>query len=278
MSKAESTFSLTEALRRNLVSLEIKGANADSSNIGYTSSHFGPCLEMLLTNVSSQDLNISLDYGYKLDPDDSLVQTMVVTLPVKLLIGSRKRKRTAVYAMCIQAHDHAPSSQKKFRVGKRTSGNLLSLIEVINKRSYQSDAGQNAVWCLTDNYDIESIYSLDTSEMFGLRRFVAIIKGLPESSVYTGNNQTNSPSIRYRSFAIYSGTISYNISQPSKVMIALFDEGDHMKKVYVNNENQKEGVYTYNYRISEDELENNKHYLRMIRNGKLEEEIAILPR
>lgn len=60
-------------------------------------------------------------------------------------------------------------------------------------------------------------------------------------------------------------------------MIALFDEDNKMKRVYVNNETQREGTYTYNYQIGSDEMEQKKHYLRMFRDGKLEEEISILP-
>jgi hypothetical protein len=61
-------------------------------------------------------------------------------------------------------------------------------------------------------------------------------------------------------------------------LIALFDTANHMKRVYVNNELQREGQYAYTYQITSEETNNQKHYLRMFKNGKLEDEIAIVPR
>jgi hypothetical protein len=116
--------------------------------------------------------------------------------------------------------------------------------------------------------------------MYDLRRFVATAKGLPLASIYEPDaersyNEPPQPVMHMRT--VYSGSMSYSVSRTSKVMIALFDENNHMKKVYVNNETQREGQYTYKYELSSDEMENKKHYLRMFRDGRLEEEMVLLP-
>ena len=113
--------------------------------------------------------------------------------------------------------------------------------------------------------------------MYDLRRFVAHVKGLPLASVYAVRDDATPQPVMHRQ-TIYSGSLSYSIVGSSKVTIALYDEDGHMKIVYVNNEMQREGQYTYNYRVTSDEMNNKKHYLRMFRDGRLEEEITILPR
>lgn len=280
--KATQSYKLSEALQNKLVSVKVNGAKPDTSGL-YVSSHVGPCMAMEVVNITADNLLLNLEYGYKLVPDDTTTQTMMVTQTLMVNLAPKQKKNYRIYAMCTEAHDGGPSSGESFKLGKRFSGNLLSLAELINRKRYQTDAAQQAVWCLTNGYDLSGIYSDDTTQMYDLRRLVAKLKGLPLSGVYEQGNNSGSvytpPAPRVvRTRMIYSGSLSYSVSRTAKVMIALFDEDNHMKKVYVNNESQREGQYTYNYELSSDEMDNKKHYLRMFRDGRLEEEIAILPR
>lgn len=278
--KAELTYKLNEAIQKKLVQVNFTGAKPDTSFHGEYSSHYGPCMSLSITSSSNDALTLNMEYGYALVPEDSSLQTMLVTQTLIVKLQPKQKKRYAVYAMCTEATNGSPSSDENFVMGKRASGNLLGLAELINRKKYQGNASQDAVWCLTDNHSMKSIYSDDTTMMYDLRRFIAKAKNLPLSSIYdiAENFEIQPRQPTYTVTTTYSGTLSYNVLRSSKVMIALFDEDNHMKKVYVNNETQREGQYTYNYEISSSEMGNKKYYLRMFRDGKLEEEISILPR
>lgn len=275
---SETAYKLSEAIQKKLVSVNIAGAKRDTLFKGEFSSHYGPCMFMEVANSSAEALNLNLEYGYRLEPDDSSLQTMMVTQTLIVKLPPRQKKNYRIYAMCTEASDGAPSPSEKFRMAKRANGKLLGVAELINRKHYQNDAAQNAVWCLTNNHDLQSIYSEDTVMMYELRTFVAKAKGIPLSKIYEASNDGYSaPVTTYTTRTVYSGSISYSFSKTSKVMIALFDEDNHMKKVYVNNETQHEGEYTYNYHIGSDEMNDKKHYLRMFRDGRLGEEISIIP-
>jgi hypothetical protein len=277
--KAETAYKLTEAIQKNLVTVSMSGAKSDTSFHGDYSTHYGSCMAMEIVSTTSENLNLNLEYGYRLVPDDSSLQTMMVTQSLIVKLQPRQKKNYRVYAMCTEAHDGGPGPEEKFVLRNRATGNLLGLAELINRKKYQNDAAQNAVWCLTNDYELSSIYSEDTVMMYDLRRFVAKAKGLSLAKIYASSDGSYSPPERIVAMrTIYSGSLSYSFSRTSKVMIALFDEDNHMKKVYVNNETQRDGEYTYNYQIGSDEMDNKKHYLRMFRDGKLEEEISIIPR
>lgn len=276
---ATQSLKLSEAVQKNIVSVKVKGAKPDTSGL-FVSSHVGPCMAMEVANSTAESLLLSLEYGYKLVPEDTGIQTMMVTQTMMVSLAPKQKKNYRLYAMCTEAHDGGPSPEQGFSLGKRFGGNVLSLAEVVNRKRYQTDAAQNAIWCITDNYDLSRIHSDDTAQMYDLRRFVAKAKGLPQTSIYestTSNNYTEPPAPVMRMRTVYSGSLSYSVTRTSKVMIALFDENNHMKKVYVNNETQREGQYTYNYELSSDEMENKKHYIRMFRDGRLEEEMVLLP-
>lgn len=280
-SRAETSYRLSEAVQKKLVSIKMNGAVSDTSFHGEYSSHYGPCMAMEVLSTSSENLNLNLEYGYRLVPADSNLQTMIVTQTLIVKLQPKQKKNYRIYAMCTEAHDGGPSPEAKFFLRNRATGNLLGLTELLNRKKYQGDAAQNAVWCLTNDYELHSIFSTDTTMMYDLRRFVAKAKGIDLKKMYEEAPVSEPYSAPVRTFTtrtVYSGSLSYSCSKTAKVMIALFDEDNHMKKVYVNNETQREGEYTYNYQIGSDEMNNKKHYLRMFRDGRMEEEISIIPR
>lgn len=272
---AAENYSLSEALRLKLVSVSMAGAAHDTTG-NYTNGALAPCMGMLVSNNTNTEVMLSLDYGYKLEPTDSSYQTMMVSQTLIVKLPAKQKKTYRLYAMCTQASDRGPSETEHFSLGKRATGSLLGMAELVNRKRYQTDAAQNAVWCLTDNHDLQSISSSDTAMMYELRRFVAKAKGMSLSAVYAEANYVE-PVRTYRMRTTYSGELRYSISRPAKVLVALFDNENHMKRVYVNNETQREGQYSYGYQITSDELEGKKYYLRMFRDGKMEEEVVINP-
>jgi hypothetical protein len=277
--RAEASYKISEAIQKKLVNVSMRGAKADTSFHGDYSSHYGPCMAMEITSAAGESLNLNLEYGYKLVPDDSSLQTMIVTQTLIVKLQPKQKKNCRIYAMCTEAHDGGPSSENAFVLRNRATGSLLELAGLLNRKKYQGDAAQNAVWCLTNDYQLHSIFSPDTAMMYDLRRFVAKAKGIGLDKIYAGasENSSTEPVRTFTRRTVYSGSLSYSFSRTSKVMIALFDEDNHMKKVYVNNETQRDGEYTYNYQIGSDEMANKKHYLRMFRDGRLEQEISIIP-
>jgi hypothetical protein len=277
---AASTLNFNEAVKKKWIEVKIHGAEADTTFKGEYSSHYGPCVALEVVSLSAENLQLALEYGYKLEPSDSTYQTMMVTQSLLVNLAPKQKKNYRLYAMCTEASQAGPNPKMAFKLGHRTYGHLLEMAELLHRKKYQGNAAQDAVWCLTDNHDISSIYSTDTAMMYDLRRQVAKAKGFALSKIYetekVGSNAQSAPT--FRTTTTYSGSFTYNVGRSCKILIALFDEQDKMKKVYVNNENQREGKYTYNYQISSDDTQNKKHYLRVFRDGKMEDEISILPR
>jgi hypothetical protein len=274
---AEVTSKLSEAIQKKQVIVNMAGAKQDTSFQGEYSSYYGPCMALEISNTTNEVMNLNLEYGYKLVPVDSSLQTMMVTQTLIAKLQPKQKKNYRIYAMCTEASDGSPSPDKIFKMGNRFGGNILSLAELLNRKKYQGNAAQEALWCLTDNHNIQSIFSDDTVMMYELRRFVVKAKGIAMDKIYSAstNESFKEPITTFTTRTVYSGSLSYSFGRTSKVMIALFDEDDKMKQVYVNNEIQRE--YTYKYEIGSDEMENKKHYLRMFRDGRLEQEISILP-
>ena len=141
---AETSYKLSEAVQKKLVSVNLHGAKADTSFKGEYSSHYGPCMALEVLSISGENLNLNLEYGYRLVPDDSSLQTMIVTQTLIVKLPPKQKKNFRVYAMCTEAHDGGPSPDARFVLRNRASGNLLGLTELLNRKKYQGDAAQNA--------------------------------------------------------------------------------------------------------------------------------------
>lgn len=274
---AEGIYTLGDAAQRKLVSVNLTGAGRDSTFTGEYSSHYGPCMQLQLASNSTQSMSLKLEYGYNLVPDDSSLQTMLVTQTLIVKLAPKQKKTCRVYAMCTQAHDGGPSPQSRFELRNRTTGHLLELAELLNRKHYQGNTAQNAMWCLTDDYGLNTIFSTDTAMMFELRRFVAKAKGIGPEKIYTQyDDDIETEPVRTMRTS-YSGSFTYSFSRAAKVTIALYDENNQVQKTYVNNEIQNPGEHTFNYAVNGTELNGKRHYVRMYRDGRLYDEVSIIP-
>ena len=272
---AANNYSLPEAIKKQLVTIKIHGAKPNQGEAFY--NHYGPCLSMEVINTSTDALQLNLDDGYKLEPSDTSYQTMMVTRNLTLTLLAKQKQSCRIYAMCCKATHAGPNTETSFAMGKRATGYLLQLAQLIDHKNYQCGAAQSAVWCLTNNEDISTIESTDTAMMYGLRRFVALAKNIPAMRVYSSVGQNNPFSEPEPPRITYTATINYSIPNTRKVMIGLYDETGTPKIIYVNNETQREGDYTYKYQISSAQIGDKKHYLRVYTDGKLYHEMSLVP-
>ncbi len=86
---------------------------------------------------------INLEYGYILMLEDSSTCAHDgYPKPGGIPTSCKQKKNYRLYAMCTEASDGSPGSDDNFKIGKRSTGNLLGLAELLNRKKYQNDAGR----------------------------------------------------------------------------------------------------------------------------------------
>ena len=273
---AANNYTLPEAIKKQLIQIKIHGAKPGKDEAFY--GHYGPCLSLEVINTTGDELKLNLDDGYKLEPTDTSFQTMMVTRNLTFTLLAKQKQSCRIYAMCCKATHTGPNVETSFNMGKRATGYLLQLAQLIDRKNYQCNTAQSAVWCLTNNEDLSTIESTDTTMKYGLRRLVALAKNIPPSHIYNNAMAANNTFSEPEPPRItYTATINYSIPNTRKVMIGLYDENGTPKIIYVNNETQREGDYTYKYEISGAQIGDKKHYLRVYTDGKLYHEMTLVP-
>ncbi len=171
------TILLSEAIKKNMVKATFKSANKELDK--NSSTYWGACVKVTLQNLTATPITIQLEPGQFLTSEDTTTQRMMMVDDQQMTLSPKGSKSATVNAFCSQMHKGAPSQDIAFNTTGNASGNLLSLAKYIVQKKFKSFAVQNAIWAITDNNDLNSIYDDNASESDSLRKFVANLKGIP---------------------------------------------------------------------------------------------------
>jgi len=137
---AFESLTIKEAVQKGYISVTMKG-------VGGT---FGPCIVVEMNNHLNDTFSVLLDPGMTLIPDERSHQDMLVTMKSEEILYPFQYKEVYAYAMCGEKHDSSPTGMN-YTFGRMVHGSLKKLIKVIEKDNAQDQAGQYAIWAVTDN-------------------------------------------------------------------------------------------------------------------------------
>lgn len=149
---AAVNYSLLQAAKLKLVTYTITGIDTEgrTKNVSPEETHFGPCMKLVINNLSKQSLKLSIDAGVVLLPYDTSFQRMIVTDNwVSELLPAEKKIETLT-AMCGQPFHKSPIATAKYRIGERVEANIFSIVSVIQEMELQNGFGQELLWTALD--------------------------------------------------------------------------------------------------------------------------------
>jgi len=256
--------SLEEALQKGQVKMTLQGAPPTETE-DWVNAHVGPCLELALENLHGQPLTVYIEAGRLLASADTSVQTMLVTKPATIEMAARGTQKQPLYAMCTEKWNGSPGPDEFFVLRQLAKPDLRGLAELIAAKDYQTTAGQDAVWVITDDQALSSIWSADVEEMTTLREYVSKVTGkqLEETEAATARRN---PAPRY--FISFNGNLLYPLKERSTVSLRLYDAQDSARHVFFENKTQDRGLHDYKYQLERFPITAaDIFYLRLERTG-----------
>jgi hypothetical protein len=159
--QAPSCRSVVDAVNAKEATLSLKA----NSNEFYTNP-----LDYVLKNLTGQQLDLCFPAGLTMISGDSANQNLVLTRTILVTVAPNGEKRGDLSADCMNLSKHAPGFGAGFSVGGMAQGDLLRVIQAIDKRSAQGRLGsQIAIWAVTDGLTLEDIgnsgSNSDTAQM-----------------------------------------------------------------------------------------------------------------
>lgn len=264
------TINLLQAIHQKQVKVSIMGKPDNDPMFSEGSSYYGKCLKMTLSNCSGSNMEYSIPAGSFIYPEDSSIQRMMIINSEMIVLAPGKTKTLGIYAMCTQMHDAAPQSETRLVMGNSSAGNLLALAQLIDQNNYVSSAAQHAIWALTDQNDIASIYCENEKEMNTLRSFVCKVlkKPLPTDEVSIDKNKTY-VNIRNSIKKAYSGVVHFQTSERHQISMIMCDSTGN--KILDFFKDQSCGIsknVSINYEFEYYDYPKGTYYVKIIGNRK----------
>jgi hypothetical protein len=125
-----------------------------SAEVRGTGEHVGACMEVKLINNSSSAMIIEVPKGMFLVPkNDFHVQTMVCPGGERLNADPGITIHF-INSFCGERKKYTPQNEHIFSEGGTASGELIKLLEEINRIKQYDDISQGRIWEITDNLDL----------------------------------------------------------------------------------------------------------------------------
>ena len=253
-----TTYTLHEAIKKKIITYKVSGNE--------NGTHYSKALKIKIINKSKKGINIVIDNGLMFEPVDSMYQNMVSTKKLIVKIPSRKSKTTAIYAMCTESSDAAPSMSTIYRLAKKTAGERLSkLTKLIEKlKITTSYEAQQAVWTLIEKRNLNAIEGYDSVISNRLIKYVADISNrkVPakiENSYYRHTTMTQG----------VKGNFYYEIAKTSEVKIAMFSKNRIVVRELYYKKNVKPGSHNFKYEFDSTQYTDDLYYIKLLINGEV---------
>jgi hypothetical protein len=248
-------ISLQQAIIKKLVKAVISGRVPDTSH-NYLSSYYGPCLTLDLQNLSRNNLTIELENGRFLETADTSEQRMIVTQQEVISMLPGHKKSIQVYAMCTQMHDRPPGSKSLLALGPMADGKLLQLVQFIGRNKFQSLSGQEAIWVVTDNNDLGSIYSGNAHELQQLQQFVS---GLTKKIIPPAPHR-----IEYANGMVSGEIVFENKKKETYSMLMINEAGETIGIFFENKTIERPMITTLTWRFRFKGFTKGVYYVKLL--------------
>lgn len=156
-------LSIEDAVKRNMITCYIISKGG----------HTGNCIDMKIKNLTLNKLMVKLESGRNLVSLDTNKQDILVVKEELFVMNPSQTQQKAVFGFCSQSHKGSPEKDGMYTIGEMKDKNIVKLTQHLAANKYPISAMQNAIWTLTNNRPIESIFHHNRDSIENLQEFVA---------------------------------------------------------------------------------------------------------
>ncbi|MDB4107223.1 hypothetical protein N9595_02040 [Bacteroidia bacterium] len=254
-----NTFWLDEAISKNLISADFI--------CNEKSVHYEKPLIAVLVNRTSRPIKVKIPVGMVFSADNDEEQDIIVTQNRMASLQPNVTKRTAISGNCMEHNDAAGSEGSTYSLQGASSPKLKKLVHFIAKNKVSPSLGQKAVWCITDDEGLETIYDKDNEVASELRSLVSTLTGKPLPAPETFNsyeyNYEAEPLIAVR------GSMNFMFSYDCKVEVSMFDMQGRMVRELFRSDHVTKGKHRLTYQFDNSVYTDKSYEIKVIRNSEV---------
>lgn len=225
---------LQQLLDSNIVSGFAKGLG------GYQ----GKSARVILTNLSSRKLTVTIENGRRLLCSDTTMQNLLIVKDGEIALGPYETDSIEVEAFCCNATRHAPAENSGFRLNERDRKSWLPLTELFNRKKFDNSSIQNAIWAVSDNRPLSAVFATNDADNQLLRQTVAAIKNEPVPWYYVEYFPAETELVSDKPKLLW-GEFGYSVNGNSMVSIVVKNELNEVVKIMREGQPNSSGSHIY---------------------------------
>lgn len=224
--------------------------------------HEGECIGMSLKNPSTDTAFIRIEPGRVLSSLDTATQDILITREELFALAPGEQRLIDLYGFCCEALNASPDSAQVYRVGEMADSAVVALAVFLDEHNNQfpENAIQHAIWCLTDDYSIDGIYTEDLASVSDLVNMVASLKDVDEEWHFIENVPEDGARFSHHTRTI-SGEIELFIPEDCIVNIYICDEQGQKWDEFEKNVAYKAGMYQYSFKLTVTNWPRGKYFI-----------------
>ncbi len=227
---------LSEALKTRMVVMEA---------VNTAGAYKGKTTKITLTNNTANPLQVKIELGTILRPDDSFYQPMVLSGEELIVLQPMKKNEADVYTFCGNSPRSCPSRGSHYSYMGMGSNALIELLRFVKSHALYDYLGQDAVWVITNNHSIANIYDADrealTKQLIDL---LCKVTGRPKPDYYALVNHIevpDQPAYVPKPLKIIAN-FEILLDTPKTLTLGVYDEqGKMIQPVFENQEFKRAG-------------------------------------
>lgn len=181
-----------------------------------------------------------------------------------IVLNSNSTKHT-LNGFCVQKHNMSPTSESHFTIAKESNENLVKIAKHLNKKGFNEDIKQTAVWCVSNNEDVSGIYQNGNKQVEKLREYVCSLTG--QENVWYNTNPTYSVDENrniIQETTKIEGLISYTVTRTGDVRMEVCKEnGEVIRSLGGSTPISHLGEYSFNFSLKVKGWQSGKYSVKL---------------
>lgn len=178
------SMGLKEAMLKKIVSVDA------SSNGGYN----GKCLNLEISNLTADDIALSVDPGLIFTPGDTNFQNLVAMGGELIQLEPYNCGKMKVEAHCGKSYAHSPIGGLTYNYWKQGDSAMVNTLAFMQHGNFSDHLEQTAVWTFTNHHCLSTVFQPDENEKSKeLINFIAAQRHMPVPKYYTYYELNNTP-------------------------------------------------------------------------------------
>jgi len=244
----------------------IKDRSVSMDAVNFEGRYKGKTTNLKIANNSKNDLDIKVNPGIFLEPDDSNCQPMLLAGGEQLTIKAGTTREIAVMTFCGNAPKNCPGKDLHYSFSHVGNDTLIKVLEFIRANALYDFLGQSAVWVITNGHSLTNLYDdARQGTAQALMEYILKLTGGKRPEYYAveqSNEAPGQPAYVPRPLKIIAA-FELRLDAPKTLTLGVFnDKGEMVQKVFENKEFFATG-HRFDVEFEAADVPPGKYYIRI---------------